>query len=391
MTRSVRLRRIAALTAVSGLLLVPALAGAAAALPREPGPSHHGGARGVPSDADLQRVLDDVVAAGATGVVLQVDDGRRTTRLAAGVRRLEPARPMTLDPAVRAGSVTKTVVATLVLQQVGEGRVRLDDTVEEWLPGLVPGGDGITLAQLLDHASGLFDVVKDEEFFRDVFTDPLREYTPEQLVRIATAHPPLFEPGEGWGYSSTGYVLLGMVLERATGRSVARLVREWISEPLRLDRTSLPRRSPDLPAGAAHGYVPPSLTGDGYRDLSRISPTALGAGGALVSTPRELRRFYRALLGGRLLEPRLLARMRHTVEARPGYDYGLGLYRQRTACGDVWGHDGNAPGYETYAWNDRTGRRGFVLTVTTQPDDVIEPRLEQALTTAACRMLGRRP
>ncbi len=361
---------------VPGVLLLPlALAGAAAATPADL------------SDHHLQRSLDHVVAAGATGVVLRVDDGRRTLRLASGAAQLEPRVAMRPGAGLRIGSVMKTFLSTLVLQAAGERRLRLDDTVDRWLPGLVPRGEGITLRQLLNHTSGIFDVVKDEEFFRAVLTDPLREYTPRQLVRIATAHPPLFEPGDGWGYSNTGYLLLGLVIEKATHRSVSHLLRERITEPLRLDHTFLPVRSPDIPGFHAHGYLPPSLTGDGYVDITRISPTALGSAGALVSTPYDVRRFFRALLGGRLLKPSLLAEMKETVEVRPGYDYGLGLYSQETRCGRVWGNDGNAPGYETFAWNDESGRRGFVLSVTTQPDDTIETAEEAAVEIAACRML----
>ncbi|MCW2756429.1 MAG: hypothetical protein JWO46_175, partial [Nocardioidaceae bacterium] len=248
----------------------------------------------------------------------------------------------------------------------------------------------ITLRQLLQHRSGLYDVVHDQDFFHAVFTDPLREYTPRQLVGIATAHPPVFSPGAGFNYSSTNYILLGLVLQRATHRSVPALVRDRIARPLGLRHTYLPRTSPRIPGFHAHGYLPPSLTGaDDYTDITRISPTALGFAGALVSTQRDLRRFYQALLGGRLLRPAQLAQMRTTLNVRDGYDYGLGLYRQRTACGRVWGHDGNAPGYETYAWNDRSGRRGFVLTVTTQPDDKIGAAESAALEVASCRMLGR--
>jgi D-alanyl-D-alanine carboxypeptidase len=322
-------------------------------------------------------------------VVLRVDDGRTTRRLASGAARLEPRIAMRTDARLRVGSITKTFTATLVLQAAREGRLDLDDSVERWLPGLVPGGAEITLRQLLNHTSGLFDVVKDQDFFRAVLTDPLHEYTPQQLVGIATSHPPLFDPGDGWGYSNTGYVLLGLVLERATGRSVSQLVRSRIAEPLGLHHTSLPVRSPDIRGFHAHGYLPPALTGDGYVDISRISPTALGSAGAVVSTTTDLRRFYRALLGGRLLRPADLATMRTTVEAGPGYDYGLGLYTRTTPCGRIWGNDGNAPGYETYAWNDRSGRRGFALTVTTQPDDRIEPVEDAAVTAAACRMLDR--
>ena len=342
----------------------------------------------VPTDGALQAALDDTVAAGATGMLLHIDDGRTTKRFVAGDARLEPRAPMRPGARLRVGSVTKTFVATLVLQAAGERRLRLDDTVERWLPHLVPGGRSITLRQLLNHTSGLFDLVKDEDFFEAVLTDPLREYTPKQLVRIATAHPPLFAPGDGWGYSNTNYVLLGLILERATHRTVSALMRERIIEPLGLRHTLLPTRSPEISGLHAHGYLPPSLTGAGYVDITRISPTALGSAGAVVSTQGDVRRFFRALLGGRLLRPAQLAEMKETVEARPGYDYGLGLYSQLTPCGRIWGNDGNAPGYETYAWNDATGRRGFVLTVTTQPDDQIEAAEDAAVTAAACRMLG---
>ncbi|MGL5823420.1 MAG: serine hydrolase domain-containing protein [Nocardioides sp.] len=343
----------------------------------------------VRTDHQLREALGDIVAAGASGAVLRVDHQRDTNTYVAGAARLDPRVAMRQGAKLRVGSVTKTFVATLVLQAAAEKRLRLDDTVERWLPGLVPDGDRITLRQLLNHTSGLFDLVRDQDFFRAVLTDPLREYTPVQLVRIATAHPPVFEPGTDWGYSNTGYVLLGLVLERATGRSVSALVRDRITGPLKLEQTYLPVRSPDIPGFHAHGYLPPSLTGAGYVDITRISPTALGSAGALVSTAGDLRRFFRALLGGRLLPPAQLAQMQTTVEARPGYEYGLGLYSQQTPCGRVWGNDGNAPGYETFAWNNHTGRQGFVLNVTTQPDDAIETAQNAATDAAACQILTK--
>ncbi len=376
--------RTRVVTAVAGLLALPC---AVAAVAPATATAHPPG--GVPTDADLRAALAGIVAAGATGAALRVDDGRGTTRLAAGAGRLDPPEPLRPGARVRAGSLTKTFVATVVLQLAAERRLRLDDTVERWLPGLVPGGDGITLRQLLNHTSGLFDVVEDEAFFRGVLTDPLREYTPRQLVGIATAHPPVFAPGTGWGYSNTGYILLGLVLERATHRSVPALLRERITGPLGLRDTFLPDRSPDIPGVHAHGYLPPALTGGAYRDITRVSPTALGTAGALVSTPDDLRRFYRALLGGHLLRPAQLAEMRTTAEAGPGYGYGLGLYTRTTPCGRIWGNDGGAPGYETIAWNDASGRRGFVLAIPTMPDDAIEAAEDAAITVATCRMLGR--
>ena len=353
---------------------------------------------GVPTDRDLRAALDAVVAAGASGVSLRVDDGRRTVRLAAGAARLEPRVPMRPDARLRVGSITKTFVATTVLQLAGEHRLSLDDAVARWLPGLVPDGDRITLRQLLDHTSGIFDYTEDDEFLTALFADPLREYTPRQLVGIATSHPPNFPPGTSWSYSNTGYVILGLVVERVTHRPVAEVLHRRIIRPLHLRDTLLPTRFPDIPGYHAHGYVPPSLSDQlppprgvphQYVDVTRISPTAAGAAGALISNPDDLRTFYRALLSGRLLRPAQLAEMKTMVELGSGSGYGLGLYSLSTPCGQIWGHDGGIPGYVTIAWNDETGRRGLTLGLPTEIDEAIGTAFDAALTTATCRMLGK--
>jgi D-alanyl-D-alanine carboxypeptidase len=391
-TRPTRSLAAAALALPLALTAAPAALGSAAAEPAAPAaPVSPAATPATPPDRDLRDALDALVGAGATGAELRLDDGRRTTRLAAGLARLDPPARLRPDARVRVGSVTKTFVATVVLQLAAERRLRVDDTVEQHLPGLVPDGDEITLRMLLGHTSGLFDVVSDQAFFAGVLTDPLREYTPRQLVAIATAHDAVFDPGERWGYSNTNYILLGLVVEQVTRRPVDDAVRRRIIEPLGLRDTRQPGRDPELRGRFAHGYLPPALTGrPGYTDITRLSPTALGAAGDLVSTPDDVRRFFRALLGGRLLPPRRLAEMKRTREARPGWDYGLGLYRMDTPCGPVWGNDGGAPGYETVAWNDESGRRGFVLAIPTMPDDAIETAEDAALDTLACRILSGR-
>jgi D-alanyl-D-alanine carboxypeptidase len=385
-----------AVTAVAALLAVPLVAGTAPATAAAPAPAAT--RPGVPTDRDLRAALDDVVAAGASGVSLRVDDGRRTARLAAGAARLEPRVPMRPDARLRVGSITKTFVATAVLQLAGERRLGLDDSVERWLPGLVPDGDGMTLRQLLNHTSGIFDYTNDEAFITALLSDPLREYTPRQLVGIATSYPPTFPPGTDWSYSNTGYILLGLVVERVTHRPVSEVLRQRIIRPLHLRDTLLPTRYPDVPGYHAHGYVPPSLSGqlpppvgvpDEYVDVTRISPTAAGAAGALISNPDDLRTFYRALLSGRLLRPAQLAELKTMVELDPSFGYGLGLYSTTTPCGRVWGHDGGIPGYVTVAWNDETGRRGFTLGLPTEPDEAIGTAFQTALAVASCRMLGK--
>ncbi len=342
-----------------------------------------------PTDDDLRAALRGVVAAGASGVSLRVDDDRTTTRLAVGAARLDP--PVQLRPGakLRVGSITKSFVATVVLQLAGEYRLDLDDTVERWVPGLVPDGDHITLRQLLNHTSGLFDLLDDKAFLPGVLADPLRKYTPRELIAIATAHPPVFAPGTDRAYSNTGYLVLGLVVEHVTQQPIQTVVSERIIRPLGLRDTSLPARSPEIRGYHAHGYLPPALTGSGYVDITRVSPTVLGSAGALISSPHDLRTFFRALLSGRLLPPAQLAEMKRFVAVKPGYAYGLGLYTKMTPCGRIWGNDGNAPGYETTVWNDETGRKGFVLGIPTQPDAAINAAQDAALTVAACRLLGR--
>jgi D-alanyl-D-alanine carboxypeptidase len=386
-----------AVTAAAALLAVPLVVGTAPATAAAP-PAPAATRPGVPTDRDLRAALDGVVAAGASGVSLRVDDGRRTVRLSAGAARLDPRVPMRPGARLRVGSITKTFVATAVLQLAGERRLSLDDSVERWLPGLVPDGDGITLRQLLNHTSGIFNYTDDEAFITGLLSDPLREYTPRQLVGIATSYPPVFPPGTSWSYSNTGYVILGLVVERVTHRPVAEVLRQRIVRPLHLRDTLLPTRYPDIPGYHAHGYVPPSLSGElpppvgvpnQYVDVTRISPTAAGAAGALISNPDDLRTFYRALLSGRLLRPAQLAELKTMVEVDPEFGYGLGLYSTSTPCGRVWGHDGGIPGYVTVAWNDETGRRGFTLGLPTEPDEAIGTAFEATLTAASCRMLGK--
>jgi len=347
---------------------------------------------------ELQAALDGVVAAGATGVSLRVDDGHRTVRLASGAAQLEPRVPLRPDARLRVGSITKSFVATVTLQLVGEGRLSLDDTVERWQPGLIPNGADITVRQLLNHTSGIFNYTDDEPFIQSLYAEPLRARTPQELVAVATAHPPVFAPGTSWSYSNTNYIVVGLILERVTHRSVLSLLRQRIFQPLRLHDTVYPTRSPNIPGYHAHGYLPPSLSDavpppwggqNRYVDISVYSPTWAGAAGALISNPDDLRRFYRALLSGRLLRPAQLAEMKTMVELDPGFGYGLGLYTIQTPCGRIWGHDGGVPGYATFAWNDESGRRGFVAGLPTAQDEAIGEALETLLLAAVCRAFGQ--
>lgn len=291
------------------------------------------------------------------------------------------------DHAFRVGSITKTFVATVVLQLAAEGGLGLDDSVEQWLPGLVPNGRAITLRQLLNHTSGIYNYTEDEALFRSLVRDPLRVLTPEELVAVATRHGPRFAPGTDWSYSNTGYIVLGLVIEKATASPLEEQLRQRIFEPLGLARTSLPGAAA-LPPPAAHGYLPPgnglvATRGGKPVDVTAWSPTWAWAAGALVSTAGDLARFYGALLGGELLQPEQLREMR-TAVAGPGY--GLGLAVDRLQCGPALGHTGGVPGYTSIAYGSEDGsRQAIVLVNTTPQSDRLGTRLFSAFGNAFCR------
>jgi D-alanyl-D-alanine carboxypeptidase len=343
-------------------------------------------------DVALGAALRAVVDAGATGAIGLVDDGTDVSAMAVGVARLESPRPLRVSDQVRVGSITKTVIATITLQLVDEGRLRLDDTVERWLPGMVPNGAAITIRMLLNHTSGIFDYLVDPDWFAAVLANPYRYWSPQELVAVATAHPPLFPPGQGLAYSNTGYILIGLVLEEVTGQPVQDLVTQRVVRPLRLHGTFF-ATSARFRGAYAHGYFPPSLTGDGYLDVSFWSPSLQWTAGALVSTAPDLVRFYQALLSGRLLGPALLNEMMTTVTGPdyPGIGVGLGIWSVETPCGTVWGHEGGAPGYKSFALNDRAGTRSAVVIAPTEPDEAIGAAVEAAVATAVCKMLHRDP
>jgi D-alanyl-D-alanine carboxypeptidase len=351
-----------------------AVASASAAAPRD-------------DDAALRAALEAVVDAGATGAIGLVDDSVDVSAMAVGVARLNPPRPLRVSDQVRAGSITKTVIGTIALQLVGEGRLRLDDTVERWLPGMVPNGAAITIRMLLNHTSGIFDYLADPDWLAALLADPHRYWSPQELVAVGTSHPSLFPPGEGLAYSNTGYILIGLVLEKVTGQAVQDLVTQRVVRPLHLYDTFFATSS-RFRGAYAHGYFPPSLTGGGYVDVSSWSPSLSWTAGALVSTAPDLARFYQALLSGRLLGPALLNEMTTTVTGPdyPGIGVGLGIWSVDTPCGTVWGHEGGAPGYKSFALNDRGGTRSAVVIVPSEPDEAIGAAFEAAVATVACQM-----
>jgi D-alanyl-D-alanine carboxypeptidase len=335
-------------------------------------------------EAKLQRALDQLVAAGAPGAIAVVRDGDRTIRLTSGYGDLERRTPMRATDRVRIGSITKSFVAAVVLQLVGERKLALDDTVERRLPGLVPNGRAITVRQLLNMTSGLFDYGGDAHFVEAANRNPLRDWSPREIVAIAVSHRPSFAPGTSWGYANTNYYVLGLIVEAATGRPIGAELRRRIFAPLHLRGTTFDTK-PRIAGRHAHGYEligKPPLT-----DVSVFSPSIAWAAGAIVSTSADVMSFYRALLDGRLLRPALLREMRTTVASDPGARYGLGLWAPRLPCGVAWGNAGGIPGYRAVALNSKNGTRQVVVLSNLGEDSQSKQAataLEHVLATAYC-------
>ncbi|MET0817346.1 MAG: serine hydrolase domain-containing protein, partial [Solirubrobacteraceae bacterium] len=207
-----------------------------------------------PARADkLDRALGRLTRAGAPGAVVLVRRGTHTRRHVRGYADRETRRRMRASDRFRIGSLTKTFTATVVLQLAGEHKLSLDDSIEQWLPGLVPGGERITVRQLLNHTSGLFNYTDDGQVLDGMLSDRLRAWSPRELVVIATAHPPAFAPGTRWAYSNTGYIVLGLIAEAVDGRPLATQLETRILTPLKLRHTSFDSES-QIAGRYAHGY-----------------------------------------------------------------------------------------------------------------------------------------
>ncbi|MFI0815330.1 serine hydrolase domain-containing protein [Streptomyces sp. NPDC021098] len=387
-TRTARLRLAAAATAAAALLVGAAAVPAATADHRAAPTASTSSSPLTPEELRhrVNRILRD---AGYTGITVEVRDGRRRIRARAGEAERNTGRPMPYGANYRAASVTKTFTATVVLQLVAEGRLSLSDPVEKWLPGVVSGngndGSRITIRNLLQHTSGIYRYDPTEETGDTAAAfeqNRYRHIAPEEIVAGAMKHRPDFppaaedDPDPRWNYSNPGYLLAGMIIEKATGHPWAEEVRDRIVRPLHLTGTYAPGDDPRLYGPHAHTYhrFPGSPE---WTDTTLRNVNWAGSAGALISTDRDLDRFYSALLGGRLLPPAQLAEMRRTVRvnaayemAFPGMRYGLGLAQQPLTCGGSrWGHGGDLDGGSVRTATDGHGRRTVVIMTTGSTSD----------------------
>ncbi|MFJ8623437.1 serine hydrolase domain-containing protein [Kitasatospora sp. NPDC093550] len=358
MTSNPRKKRFT-VAACAALLLTAAAAPAAVATPQPPSAA-----------AQLSRDAEAIHALGISGVQARAvgPDGRSSVATS-GTADLRTGRPVDPDGYFRMASTSKTLIATVVLQLEAEGRLSLDDTMDRRLPDVAWGRDydprTITVRKLLQHTAGISDAGlpgynSPQEYEEQRF----RRYGSEQLVERAMAQ----QPAEGWSYSNTGYVMLGMIIQRATGRPSHQEVQDRILRPLGLDHTHWTGSSPTLPPPHARAY---QFYGPGAEtDVTVQVPVSTEL--SWVTTTRDENTFFRALLSGRLLPPRLLAEMKQPAEEGPdvqqkllGGRYGLGLVqRPLPGCGGTYfSHEGGDGGYITLNGVTEDGRRSVVVSM----------------------------
>ncbi|MBM4795257.1 beta-lactamase family protein [Streptomyces sioyaensis] len=379
-------------------------AGTTAPAPRHPADDGAVSAPRRPADDVAESALHRLVTDGAPGAASLATRGGGSfaARFATtGVADLHSGRRIGPQDHFRAGSITKTLVATVILQLVAEGRLTLHDSAAAHLPPGVPTrakGDGsdlrrVTIRQLLDHTSGLFNYTADPRLSRQLGgagfgAHRYDSHTPGELLRIALNHPPVAPPGTRYAYSNTNYLVLGLVIEAVTGHPYAAEIRRRILVPAGLGHTSFPGTDPVLPEPHGRGYA---RIGHRRVDATSLDPSRAGAAGEMITTLGDLNRFFSALLGGKILAPRQMAEIRNGKGT--GGTYGLGLYATALPCGvTVWGHDGDINGSYTRTAGTADGRQVVSFRVNTAP--LPDPAHGTAVLTAefcARRPTGNRP
>jgi D-alanyl-D-alanine carboxypeptidase len=263
-----------------------------------------------------------------------------------GASDTKTRKPMRIEDHFRIGSITKTFTATLLLILADEKRLGLDDPVSKYV-AWVPNGDKITLRMLADMTSGLHNYTEDDAWVKTAFSDFKRVWTPRELVDVGIKHPPDFPPGQGWHYSNTNYVLLGMILEHVTGKKIQDSFDEKLFKPLKLKETSWPVGAA-LPNPYAHGTTVQTLD-DRLDDATHRNPSWAFTAGELVSTMADLRTWIVSYATGSLVSPEMQKQRLTWMTMPPNTPeraYGIGI-----GIDHGWlGHTGELPGYNCSAF-----------------------------------------
>ncbi|MCX5971244.1 MAG: serine hydrolase [Coprothermobacterota bacterium] len=263
--------------------------------------------------------------------------------VARGKANVETGQVPAVTNKVRIGSVTKTFLATTVLLLAEESKLNLDDKLLQYEPQ-VPNAANITVRQLLNMTSGLFNYTNDDKLWAEVTAKPQKAWTPQELVDIAVSHIPDFSPGQQYEYCNTNYILLGMIIEKVTGNKVGEEIQKRIIDKLGLTNTSFADTGA-MTGQYMHGYMPASTDDPGSKELKDITegnPSWGWAAGAMISNLDDMKTWVAALAKGTLLTPEM--HQQQISFASPNTSqYGLGVMNGNI----VIGHSGEILGYNS--------------------------------------------
>jgi D-alanyl-D-alanine carboxypeptidase len=309
---------------------------------------------------ELQQKLDEWHKAGSfpgatLGVVLANGE---SFGLAVGLSDREKKTPMRPTDRMLAGSVGKTFAAATALQLIKEGKINLDDKIEKYLGreqwfSRLPNAKDITVRQLMNHTSGLVRYEFKDQFTKDLTANPEKVWKPADLVAYLFDEKPPFEAGKSWDYSDTNYIVLGMIIEKVTGRKFYDEANRRLIRPLKLTDT-IPQDGRGL-KGVVQGYAGPNNPFGGTDAMIvngkfAINPQFEWTGGGYASTAHDLARWAKMIYEGKAFSPDLLPQVLEGVPAAMlGREtrYGLGAIIRKTQAGTSYGHSGFFPGYMT--------------------------------------------
>lgn len=310
--------------------------------------------------ARLQSLLDSFRTAGnfpGLSAAIAYKDNT-TVAFASGYNDKEEKIPLKTSDRLLQGSVGKTYVAAIALQLIREGKLQLDEKVSAyletyfWYPR-IPNAADITVRMLMNHTSGVMRYEFKKEFTTALTANPGKTWKPEELLFYILDEKASFAAGAGWEYSDSNYILLGMIIEKITGKKYYELLKTNILQPLRLKNTfpSEKRKLENLAQGYAgaendFGGKDKVIGKDGE---FIINPQFEWTGGGIYSTTEDLAKWGKLLYEGKAFDSALLTTMLNAVPARLGKDtkYGLGVIIRPTVLGEAWGHSGFFPGYMT--------------------------------------------
>lgn len=327
----------------------------------------------------LQSAMQELVSTqhGPPGVLTLVAKGDASpTVTTAGVNDVSLHTPITSADITRIASVAKAFSGAAALSLVRDGKLSVNSTVAQSVKGLPKAWGAVTIAQLLQHTGGVPDYIKSPAFLKKFVADPTYTWKPRQLLKFVESKPLEFTPGTQYAYSDSDNIIIGLIVEQATGKPYAEALIDLVYQPVELASTSLPD-TPPMPNPHVNGY---SYDEAGAQEnvTESVSPSGAWASGGILSNATDLNLFVRAYVSGQLIGQAQHEEQFNFVAGESGppgpgtNSSGLAVYRYETECGTYYGHTGNFPGYTTFIASTEDGQNSTVVIVNSQ----INPRSE---------------